>query len=408
MDTPVFRRLQGIKQLSHAYLAYPSAIHTRFEHSLGVLHVADRIARQLEFGDDVRRAVRMAGLLHDVGHGPFSHLFESVLRTPNGKKIKHDIISMMLIREDDDIRGILGDDTTDQVINILKGENVDGWKESASTLAHDVVSGPLDADRMDYLRRDSYHIGAMYGQFDLPRLISALTKTPDNDKNESRVCVSSKGKDAVENYRLGRYLMHAQVYKHHARIAGDQMFLMAVRMAVDEKILPGERLVVDASRKKDRKEFLKYYTGLDDHSLYDLVMAKPNSTPALILKKIRRRQLLKRIIEIFPEVEISNHQSRVRVMKMEENDQVEMAHEIAKGAGCKEHEVICHSVAVPARLYDANILLMQKGIPRSLDDFSPFKEVKDVHKLFVFGPGEKKKVIEKYVGDMLGIEQVNA
>ena len=114
----MFRRLLGIKQLSHAYLVYPTAIHTRFEHSLGVTHLADRVSRHLSFDDEVREIVRMAALLHDIGHGPFSHLFETVMERVNGKKIDHEKISMMLIREYPDISSILGD-MGEKVINIL-------------------------------------------------------------------------------------------------------------------------------------------------------------------------------------------------------------------------------------------------------------------------------------------------
>lgn len=395
IDTPAFRRLQDIKQLSHAYLAYPSAIHTRFEHSLGVLHIADRISRQLGFGDEEREVTRLAGLLHDVGHGPFSHLFESVLEAVNGKHINHDRISMMFIREDPDISDILGENKADQVVSVLSGESVSDWDESKSTLATDVVSGPLDADKMDYLRRDSHHIGVAYGHFDLPRLISTLTKTPD--QNESRLCVDSKGKDAIESYRLGRYLMHAQVYKHHSRIAGDQMFLRALEMAVDEGIIPKMSLKVDTCLKKDHEKFLDYYKELDDRSLYyHIIREKPESTPAKILKKIKRRDILKRIVEIFPEVEVPNYQILKRIMKMKSADLAKMSRDMASEIGCETHEVICHRVAIPASLYNADILLMQRGIPRRVDDFSPIKDVKDIQKLLIFGPRSKKKKIEEY------------
>ena len=203
--------------------------------------------------------------------------------------------------------------------------------------------------------------------------------------------MDSKGKDAIESYRLGRYLMHAQVYKHHARIAGDQMFLLALEMAVGEGIIPKARLEVDTHLGEEHKEFLEYYEGLDDHSLYDLIIrTKPESTPAKILLKIKRREILKRIVEIFPDVEIPNHQIRRNVMKMKRVDLTKMSHDIAKDSGCESHEVICHMVDIPASLYNADILLMQRGVPKSVDDFSPIKEVKDVHKLFVFGPSEKR------------------
>ena len=118
IDTPAFRRLHGIKQLSHAYLVYPTAIHTRFEHSLGVAHLADLVSKQLSLDDEVREIVRLAALLHDVGHGPFSHLFEKVMESINGEVIDHDKISMMLIKEDPRISSILGD-KGEEIIRVL-------------------------------------------------------------------------------------------------------------------------------------------------------------------------------------------------------------------------------------------------------------------------------------------------
>ncbi len=108
IDTPVFRRLHRIKQLSHAYLVYPAAIHTRFEHALGVTRLADLVSKQLSFDEDAREIVRLAGLLHDIGHGPFSHLFENVLEDINREKVDHDRISMMMINEDPDLWNIGG------------------------------------------------------------------------------------------------------------------------------------------------------------------------------------------------------------------------------------------------------------------------------------------------------------
>ncbi len=219
IDTPVFRRLHGIKQLSHAYLVYPTAIHTRFEHSLGVTHLADRISKQLSLDDEVREVVRLAALLHDVGHGPFSHLFEAVLERVNGKKIDHDKISMMLIREDPDISSILGD-MGEKVIRILDRRPAPGLDRKISSLATDIVSSPLDVDKMDYLRRDSYHIGVAYGQFDLPRIIHMLTHT--DDKREQRICVDSKGKDSDKAVNLDLLAGTCKRMESHVGIASQK------------------------------------------------------------------------------------------------------------------------------------------------------------------------------------------
>ena len=227
-------------------------------------HLADLVSKQLLFDDEVREIVRLAGLLHDVGHGPFSHLFENVMENVNGEKIEHDRISMMLIKEDPDISSILGD-KGEKVIQLLDHKPMSGLDRKISSLAADVISGPLDVDKMDYLRRDSYNIGVAYGQFDLPRIIHTLTRT--GDSIEQHICAGYKGKDAIENYRLGRYLMHAQVYQHHARLAGDQMFLQALDLAVgEENIIQSDVLCTNTDLNKSHKEFLDFYTCLDVYS----------------------------------------------------------------------------------------------------------------------------------------------
>lgn len=405
IDTPVFRRLHGIKQLSHAYLVYPTAIHTRFEHALGVTHLADLVSKQLAFDDETREIVRLAGLLHDVGHGPFSHLFEKVMENVNGKKIDHDRISMMLIKEDPILSSILGD-MGEKVIQILDHRPVSGLDKKTSPLATDVISGPLDVDKMDYLRRDSYHIGVAYGQFDLPRIIHTLTST--NDAIERRICIDSKGKDAIENYRLGRYLMHAQVYKHHTRLIGDQMFLKALDLAVNEEsIISEDILCTDTNLAKSHKEFLDFYTSLDDRGLYDYILNKPESKAAQILKRIQYRKLLKRVIEIIPDKEIPNAQTRDHISRMSENDLRSMSCHIAEQIGIEKHDVIAHSSEIPVNLYEGEIMIMWKGIPRKLDEFSPINTNKSaINKFYVFGPDrnmDKLKIIE-YAERRFGIK----
>ena len=398
IDTPVFRRLHRIKQLSHAYLAYPSAIHTRFEHALGVTYLADLVSKQLSFDDDTREIVRLAGLLHDVGHGPFSHLFENVLEDINGKKIDHDKISMMLINEDPDLCEILGE-RGERVIQLLDHKPVSGWDKKTSMVATDVVSGPLDVDKMDYLRRDSYHIGVAYGQFDLPRIIHTLTTT--DDQYEQRVCIGSKGKDAVENYRLGRYLMHAQVYKHHARLVGDLMFLRALGLATqDGGIIHRDSLCTDTDLKKSHKEFLEFYTGLDDHNLYDRILRKDHSEAACILKRITNRRLLKRACEFLPETEIPNAQIRDRILKMKRENLKSMSDEIADEFNIKRHDVIAFLSEIPVNLYGGEILLMWKGVPRKLDEFSPINiDRLAINRFYIFCPNDPaaKEGVKRYV-----------
>lgn len=393
IDTPAFRRLLNIKQLSHAFLVYPSAIHTRFEHCLGVNHLANQVAQHLNFDDEKREIIRLAGLLHDVGHGPFSHLFENVLKRVNGEEINHEKISTMLIKEDPDISSIL-QDKGKEIIQLLEHEPVDEWNIEDYTLAADIVSGPLDVDKMDYLRRDSYHIGVAYGQFDLHRLIHTITSTK---KKKNKMCIDSKGMDAVENYRLGRYLMHAQVYKHHTRTIGDQMFLQALTLALDESKTLRTQLSVSES---DPSKFLEFYTSLNDHSIYDIIMEEnPDGQAARILNKIQKRQLLKKAVEFFPDKEIADAQISDEIMTMKNAKLNAVSDDIADKCGIKRHDIITYISEVPVHLYGGDIWVMWKGIPRKLDGFSPLKaRDSSIRKFYIFGPGDPdiQQKIRKY------------
>lgn len=174
IDTSVFQRLRGIKQLALANLVYPGANHTRFDHSIGVMHVAGRLALQLLGAESTEKIqlVRLTALLHDVGHGPFSHVAEKILdesfdtgkvKPENREKI-HELIACQIIESNQELAEHLGSAVKEQIIKALKGVEADA-------LIKGIVSGPLDADKQDYLLRDSYFCGVKYGVFDLERLI---------------------------------------------------------------------------------------------------------------------------------------------------------------------------------------------------------------------------------------------
>ena len=398
IDTAVFRRLHGIKQLSHAFVVYPSAIHTRFEHSLGVTHLADRMSRQLDFNNDEREIIRLGGLLHDVGHGPFSHLFETVIARL-GQKIGHEKISEMIIKHDPEIAEILGN-KSEQIIQMLSHETIAGWDESKSALASDIVSSALDADKLDYLRRDSYHIGAAYGQFDLERIIHTLTHP--SYKRYNRLCVQAKGIDAIESYRLGRYLMHAQVYKHHARLVADQMFLRAMKLATyNEEIIDKAKLQLGSKSEGAIKEFLEFYTSLDDRSVYDMILrANPGSKSAEILQNISKRKLLKRACEFLPVKEITNGITRKRIMEMTSEGMTDLSNKIAAEVGVEQNKIIAYRSDIPIELFNGEIWLLWEGKPRELDDISPIKtNTPTISKFYIFGPDDDaiKQQIQEFM-----------
>ena len=404
IDSEVFRRLLSIKQLSHAYVVYPTAIHSRFEHSLGTMHIADQIAQVLELSHDDRENIRLAALLHDVGHGPFSHLFESSMKRVNpGQSDPHEKISQIIIGEDPELGHILGD-VKNRIINLLKTEPDFGNPES---LLASMISSGLDADKLDYLRRDSHHIGVAYGQFDLARILHNLSTT----KNRSRVLVDSGGKDALESYRLARYLMHVQVYEHHARLAADNMFKRALDIAIHEEDVIDKDLLKFSTLSKN-KYFLNFYKTLDDYSIYQKIKQnKKSKSSKEILSNIQRRKLLKRACDFTPDVLARNEDVSMELIKMTPERLDGIATDIAASLHLKPHEVIFHKSQIKIKLYRrGEILFRHKNEILDLSNTSPFIiKDPDVIRYYVFGPPDVslRKLIAEKMAETLNLNQAD-
>lgn len=404
MATPVFLRLQGIKQLSHAPLVYPSAVHTRLEHSIGTMHVASRMCDVLGIIDNNKRLVRISALLHDIGHGPFSHLFEHVMKkiNPDCASI-HETISTMIITTDKDIGSILSGEDVRTVNRLIHGDINDVRYPTPATVATNavhaddddlhlmssIVSGNLDADKLDYLKRDSYHIGAKYGEFDLERIINVLQRSATTP---SLVSVSRKGVSALENYRLARYLMHAQVYKHHTRLVADLMFLQALDMAIhDEHVFEPEQL------KLKHPDFLTFYHELDDSSIYSKIINSDKSqTSKKILLDIQNRRLLKRA-SYFTSKDIQGAFSYQNLLKDDSSLQ-KITDEILKSLDPRPdpHNVILHRSQIQIKLYeDPDLFYTHKGKDHPISDLSPISSDREINWFYAFGPPDtqtRKKI----------------
>lgn len=394
IDTEAFSRLRRIKQLSHAYVVYPSAVHTRFEHSLGAAYIAGRMCDELQFDQEQKRLVRMAVLLHDIGHGPFSHLFEEVLQWVNhSMQDIHEYISRLIIQNDAEIGDILGDDR-DAVIGLLGGGDA-----GEMPILSQIVSGGLDADKLDYLRRDSHHIGAAYGHFDLERILYTLRRTPGP---EPLLAVDAKGRDALENYRIARYLMYAQVYEHHAHLAADRMFLQAVHTAIyDEKIISTSNLRIDRP-----EQLLSFYKTLDDDSIYDMIMNDPRADLSkTILERIRRRKLLKRVSQ-FGEQDILDPGLQEGLTKMSREDLDAVAAKTASDLGLEREDVILHRSDVKIKLYSkTDILILDGNQVHDMKEVSPISAQSRLVRFYIFGPNDKSlhKGIAQNIAEQLGI-----
>ena len=204
LDTPTVQRLRHISQLGTVQLVYPSANHTRFEHSLGVYHLARGAVEGFDLDADTAAHVRAAALLHDAGHGPYGHQTEGIIRRATGRD--HDDVAWLLTDADREVCQVLERNGLDpeRVASLIAGEGGLGA----------LVSGELDVDRMDYLVRDAHHTGVPYGTIDHGRLIRELTFV------DGELVLAEGNVQTAESLLLARALMNPTVYQHHvARIA---------------------------------------------------------------------------------------------------------------------------------------------------------------------------------------------
>ncbi|MGD2106879.1 MAG: HD domain-containing protein [Nitrosopumilaceae archaeon] len=223
IDNPIFQRLRRIRQLSGAHLTYPAAQHTRFEHSLGVMHIASQAGEALrEKGilkqDDIEK-LRLAGLLHDIGHGPFSHLFEEIIQK---KKISHEDFGKNII-----LKSTIGD-TISQNGYDKKIITKIAFGDSKFQYLNEIVSGALSADMMDYLLRDGYFTGAEHAKIDHKRLTQSL------DVHKKKLALEKSALYSFESMMHSRYQMFKAVYFHKTVRAAEVMLLEALRLSDDE------------------------------------------------------------------------------------------------------------------------------------------------------------------------------
>lgn len=393
LGTPTVQRLRRIKQLGNTHLVYPSACHSRFEHSLGVIHIANRMAEMLNLNDSEIEVVRYAALLHDIGHGPLSHNFESILEKINNKKVSHEEITLKIIKEDIDITKILGDKKQD-VISLFDEKN--------DTVNSKIVSGNIDADRLDYLRRASFHIGVAYGIFDLERILHTIHEVSED--NGSEIGILKKGQDAIENYRLARFLMHTQVYYHHVRAITDNMLNRAVEIAVRDKILNNDLL------KFENNKFLNNYLSLDDSRLFTKILSNPESNANKLIEGLENRNLLKRGYEI--DIRKLKALKKRKIMQIKPDDFKELEKSLAEKCNCDADFIIIHLQKIENSLYKSSYEFFKSGeTPLLIIDGDEIYEIdkesmisgsqEPLLKLYVFCPEEHKSQIKKVAESVL-------
>ncbi len=223
VDSPFVQRLRRIHQLAGSYLVYPGAIHTRFEHVIGTMHLAGQIAESLlrtsDMDEDLVQEVRIAALLHDVGHGPFSHMYEEVLS--GSDETSHEDISQRVIMETT-IKDIL---ERNGFSPKKMSEFAIGRQKSKPPFMNEIIAGSLSADMMDYLPRDSYFTGVEYGKVDAQRVIDSLHVAGGH------LVIDDAALYAFEALLLARYEMFKAVYFHRTVRAAEIMLVRSMKLA---------------------------------------------------------------------------------------------------------------------------------------------------------------------------------
>ena len=288
---PVVQRLTRIRQLGLSSVVYPGAQHTRFQHSIGAFHLMSEAIRELTakgnfIFDSEAEAVEAAILLHDVGHGPFSHVLEDTLV----RGISHEEISLMLMeRINREMNGQLA-----LAIRIFRDEY-------PKRFLHQLVSGQLDMDRLDYLRRDSFYTGVTEGNIGSARIIKML------DVKDDRLVVESKGIYSIENFLTARRLMYWQVYLHKTSVAYERL-LVNTLLRAKELARRGECLFaspalgfflyndVDSGRFHADPACIENFLLLDDNDLWTALkvwMQHPDKVLSTLSKGMVHRMLFK-------------------------------------------------------------------------------------------------------------------
>jgi HD superfamily phosphohydrolase len=291
INHPSMQRLTRIKQLGLAFNVYPGAVHTRFHHSLGAMHLMSEAITQLRSNGHVISEEEKTGamaciLLHDTGHGPFSHVLENTLV----KDIHHEDISLMLMNK-----------INAEMHNRLDIAIAIFTDTYPKRFLHQLVSGQLDVDRLDYLRRDSFFTGVTEGNIGSARIIKML-----NLKNDKLV-VDAKGIYSIENFLMARRLMYWQVYLHKTAVAAEKMLVNTLKRA---KLLGSNGVELTSTEAfhyflyndvdkivfENDPQALDYFTALDDNDIWCALKAwtnHPDKVLSMLSKGLVNRNLFK-------------------------------------------------------------------------------------------------------------------
>lgn len=292
IDHPYFQRLRRIKQLGLTDFVYPGALHTRFHHALGAMHLMSITLDNLrnkgnEISDEEYEASLIAILLHDIGHGPFSHALEFSLL----QNIPHESLSLLIIEElNREFNGQL-----DLALRIFRNEY-------ERKFFHQLVSSQLDIDRLDYLQRDCYFTGVSEGTIGADRIIKMM------DIKNDQLVVEEKGLYSIENFLSARRLMYWQVYLHKTTVSAEKMLINLITRAKEVQQTKGKLKATEDLLHflendfrlydfKNSPELLKIFLGLDDFDIWGAIKLWKNESD-YILRNISEMFLQRKLFKI--------------------------------------------------------------------------------------------------------------
>jgi len=319
IDSPIFQRLRRIRQLTGAHLTYPGAQHTRFEHSLGVMHIAGQAGHALADkkiikADDIK-ILRIAGLLHDIGHGPFSHLFEEVFQEKT--KISHEEIGKKII-----LKTQIGDQLSKSGYDKKLVAKL-AFGDFKLQFMNEIISGALSADIMDYLLRDGYFTGVEHAKIDHKRITQSL------DVYRNKLALQKSALYSFESMMHSRYQMFKAVYFHKTVRSAEVMLLESIRLADDE--LGFTSLSLDE------------YIQLTDEVVLSKLLSLKSSKPELkrarqFAQDYQNRRLLKCVFETI--LTTKNNLAKIKPKQIKA--------ELVKKSKADENEIFVDSSVTPS------------------------------------------------------------
>ncbi len=390
IDSFPVQRLHRLRQLAGAEYVYPGANHTRFEHSIGVMHLAGRVAENPNISQHTteheRESVRLAALLHDVGHGPFSHIFEHLLDKELSKT--HEDMTLWIIKNSElkETLNSMGYDA-EEIGKLAVGR----LHKPGKAYLDQIISSSVDVDKLDFVVRDTYHTGAEYGYIDIFRLIQTL------DVLDEDLAVYLGALSALESFIIARIESFKSIYFHRVGRAAQIMLAMAMEKANEELGL--------AKFKKPEE-----YLAMDDYTIWTKL--KNCRESRRIIENLERRKMLKRAYEkTFYQKDsvVSNIFSRETYRKQLRND-------IAQKAGVETDKVIIDVPTVPSVPYHHSVLMEPMEIPvfektqqgrkilRRLSDISKIYDVLKgfINILRVYTEDDKREKVGNAASKILG------